>query len=185
MRDTLVAILEQHGYRVSSAPDGETAFSAVQQTAFDVVVMDIQMPGRDGVSVLQEIGVPPPRVILMTAYALEARLRAAVKAEAFAILHKPFDTRRMLSLVADASHAGRCALCRLLTHGLARRLSTSSMTIRACGRLSSMSWRWPGSQLKVSPPGRLRWRPAVLSDRTWRSWICGSPTPRGSPFRPG
>ena len=107
MRDTLVAILEQHGYRVSSAPDGETAFSAVQETAFDVVVMDIRMPGRDGVSVLQEIGVAPPQVILMTAYALEERLRAAVKAEAFAILHKPFDTRRMLSLVADASHAAR------------------------------------------------------------------------------
>jgi len=107
MRDTLVAILEHHGYRVSSARDGETAFSAVQKTAFDVVVMDIRMPGRDGVSVLQEMGVPPPQVILMTAYALEERLRAAVKANAFAIVHKPFDTLRMLGLVADASQADR------------------------------------------------------------------------------
>jgi DNA-binding NtrC family response regulator len=107
MRDTMVAILEQHGYRVWSAPDGETAFSAVQDTAFDVVVMDIRLPGRDGVSVLQEMGVPPPRVILMTAYAHEERLRAAVEANAFAVLHKPFDTRRMLGLVADASQAGK------------------------------------------------------------------------------
>ena len=36
---------------------------------FDVVVMDIRMPGRDGVSVLRELGDPPPHVILMTAYA--------------------------------------------------------------------------------------------------------------------
>ena len=105
MRDTLVAILEQHGYRVSSAPDGETAFTAVQQADFDVVVMDVRMPGRDGVSVLEEMGRPPPQVILMTAYALEERLRAAVNAHAFAVLHKPFETRRMLGLVADASRA--------------------------------------------------------------------------------
>jgi DNA-binding NtrC family response regulator len=105
MRDTLTAILELHGYCVSSASDGETAVAAVREGAFDVVVMDVRMPGRDGVSVLEEMGDPPPQVILMTAYAQEERLRAAVKANAFAIVHKPFDTRRMLSLVADASRA--------------------------------------------------------------------------------
>jgi len=103
MRDTLVAILEHHGYRVWSAPDGESAFSAVQERAFDVLVMDIQMPGRDGVSVLEEMGRPPPRVILMTAYAAEDRLRVAADAYVFAILSKPFELRRMLSLVAQAS----------------------------------------------------------------------------------
>jgi DNA-binding NtrC family response regulator len=102
MRDTLVAILEQQGYSVSAAPDGETALSAVQEEPYDVVVMDVRMPGRDGVSVLEDMGDPPPQVILMTAYALEEQLRAAVKAKAFAILHKPFDTSRMLGLVADA-----------------------------------------------------------------------------------
>jgi DNA-binding NtrC family response regulator len=105
MRDTLVEILELHGYRVSSAPDGETAFVAVQDGAFDVVVMDIRMPGRDGVSVLEEMGDPPPHVILMTAYAQEERLRTAVEANAFAIIYKPFETRRMLGLVAEASQA--------------------------------------------------------------------------------
>ena len=107
MRDTLVAILEQNGYQVSSAPDGESAYSAVQQADFDVVVMDIRMPGRDGVSVLEDMGKPPPHVILMTAYAQEERLQAATRAHAFAVLHKPFETRRMLGLVADASRAGR------------------------------------------------------------------------------
>ena len=41
----------------------------------------------------------------MTAYAQEERLRAAVRANAFAIVHKPFETRRMLGLVAEASRA--------------------------------------------------------------------------------
>jgi DNA-binding NtrC family response regulator len=105
MRDTLVAILELQGYRVSSAPDGESACAAVEDGSFDVVVMDIRMPGRDGVSVLEQLGDPPPHVILMTAYAQEERLRAAVQANAFAIVHKPFETRRMLGLVAEASRA--------------------------------------------------------------------------------
>jgi len=102
----LVAILELHGYSVSSAADGDAALAAVRANPIDVVVMDIKMPGRDGVSVLQEISVPPPRVILMTAYALESQLRSAVEANAFAVVHKPFETQRMLSLVADAAEAG-------------------------------------------------------------------------------
>jgi DNA-binding NtrC family response regulator len=107
MRDTLAEILELQGYRVSSAPDGETAAAAVRDGTFDVVVMDVRMPGRDGVSVLQEIGNPPPHVILMTAYAQEERLRAAAQANAFAIVDKPFETRRMLGLVAEASRTAR------------------------------------------------------------------------------
>jgi two-component system response regulator (stage 0 sporulation protein F) len=105
MRDTLMAIMELEGYRVSSASDGETAVTTVRKGTFDVVVMDVRLPGRDGVSALQEMGKPPPQVILMTAYAEEDRLRAAVEAHAFAIVDKPFDTRRMLSLVEDASRA--------------------------------------------------------------------------------
>ena len=105
MRDTLMAIPELEGYRVSSASDGETAVTTVRKGAFDVVVMDVRLPGREGVSALQEMGKPPPQVILMTAYAEEDRLRAAVEAHAFAIVDKPFDTRRMLSLVEDASRA--------------------------------------------------------------------------------
>src|SRR5260370_36649342 len=72
---------------------------------FDVVVMDIRMPGRDGVSALQQMEVPPPQVILMTAYAQEERLRAAARARVFAVVYKPFDARRMVGLVDDASQA--------------------------------------------------------------------------------
>ena len=69
----------------------------------DVVVMDVQMPNRDGVSVLQQLSPTPPAVIMVTAYAVEERLRAAVAANAFAILHKPFPVGGLLSLVASAS----------------------------------------------------------------------------------
>ncbi|MFL6100314.1 MAG: response regulator [Actinomycetales bacterium] len=103
MRETLVDILQAVGYDVVAAMDGEAALEVFGAREVDVVLMDVQMPKRDGVSVLQEMQPPPPAVIMMTAYALEERLRAAVDANAFAILHKPFPVTRLLSLVASAS----------------------------------------------------------------------------------
>lgn len=103
MRETLVDILETVGYDVSAAGDGDQALEAVRKQDVDVVVMDVQMPNRDGVSVLQQLRPPPPTVIMMTAYALEERLRSAVDANAFAILHKPFAVNRLLALIASAS----------------------------------------------------------------------------------
>ncbi|HYU03388.1 MAG TPA: response regulator [Jatrophihabitantaceae bacterium] len=105
MRETLVDILEQSGYDVRAASDGADAIHAIQNNDVDVVVMDVQMPNRDGVSVLQELSPPPPAIIMVTAYAVEERLRAAVDANAFAILHKPFPVGRLLSLVASASRS--------------------------------------------------------------------------------
>jgi CheY-like chemotaxis protein len=103
MRETLFDILEQNGYDVSVASDGDDALAVMHTHDVDVVVMDVQMPKRDGVSVLQQLSPPPPAVIMVTAYAVEERLRAAVDANAFAILHKPFPVGRLLSLVASAS----------------------------------------------------------------------------------
>jgi CheY-like chemotaxis protein len=103
MRETLVDILEGVGYEVSEASDGDRAVSQVRSQPVDVVVMDIQMPNCDGVQALQQMRTPPPVVIMMTAYAIEERIRAAIDANAFAILHKPFSVVRLLSLVESAA----------------------------------------------------------------------------------
>jgi two-component system response regulator HydG len=103
MRETLTDILEGVGYDVSAAIDGEGAIAAVQNRDVDIMLMDVQMPNQDGVSVMEQLHTPPPTVIMMTAYALEDRLNAAVDANAFAILHKPFPVKRLLALVASAS----------------------------------------------------------------------------------
>jgi CheY-like chemotaxis protein len=103
MRETLTDILEDAGYLVSVAADGDSALARVRAEDFDLVLMDIRMPGRDGVSVLQEIGRPPPQVIMMTAYALEDQLRLAAE-DAFAVVHKPFQISHLLDLVGAAVH---------------------------------------------------------------------------------
>jgi CheY-like chemotaxis protein len=103
MRDTLVEILAANGYRASAAPDGEAALEMLRVSPVDVVLMDIRMPGRDGVSILQELGQPPPRVILMTAYARGERIHDALDANAFAVMTKPFPVPELLGLVASAA----------------------------------------------------------------------------------
>jgi CheY-like chemotaxis protein len=102
MRETLNDILSQCGYAVTEAADGHAALEAIRRDHYDVVVMDIRMPGRDGVSVLREVGNPPPAVILMTAYANQTQMREAQKANAFAVLSKPFPVPQLLGLVASA-----------------------------------------------------------------------------------
>jgi CheY-like chemotaxis protein len=103
MRETLVEILSASGYRVSAVADGDAALDALRSDPFDVVLMDIRMPGRDGVSVLQELGGPPPPVILMTAYARAERIREGLEAHAFAVMTKPFPIPELLGVVASAA----------------------------------------------------------------------------------
>ena len=64
MRETLADILADSGYGVTSAADGNAALDAIRNNQFDVVVMDIRMPGRDGVSVLREVGEPTRERVL-------------------------------------------------------------------------------------------------------------------------
>lgn len=102
MLETLGDILEGAGYAVTAVGDGDTALSEIRTGSYDLVLMDIRMPGRDGVSVLEDSGAPPPPVILMTAYALEERIAAARRAQVHAVVQKPFAAPYLLNLVAAA-----------------------------------------------------------------------------------
>ena len=102
MRETVAQILADMGYEVTTANNGEDALARLRAGAYSVVVMDIRMPGRDGISVLREIGAPPPPVVLMTAYAGDDELRAAADAGSYTVLHKPVPAGRLLDIVARA-----------------------------------------------------------------------------------
>jgi len=102
MLETLSDILSSAGYVVTTANDGNRALEEIVGGNYDVVVMDVRMPGRDGVSVVIESGAPPPPVILMTAYAVEERLHIARAEGVHAIVQKPFAAPYLLGLVAEA-----------------------------------------------------------------------------------
>jgi DNA-binding NtrC family response regulator len=104
MRDTLLDILEEEGYRVALAEDGLTALDAIKSARFDLVLMDIVMPRMNGVEVLKHVKSidEDVLVIMMTAYAGNDLIEQAMELGAYRVLRKPLDVTEVLSLIREA-----------------------------------------------------------------------------------
>jgi len=102
MRDVLDSLLTAEGYQVEMARTGEEGLDRFQQRAFDLVLLDVSMPGIGGLRTLEEIlKVDPETVVIMiTAYATFDTAIAAWQRGAFNAIKKPFDNREILGLVA-------------------------------------------------------------------------------------
>ncbi len=103
MRRTLADILEDEGYDVSAVGTGEEAVELCAKEEHRIILMDVRMPGIDGVEAFRRIrrhqeGV---RVILMSAYSIDALKEAALDEGAIAFLAKPLDLEKVISLVGD------------------------------------------------------------------------------------
>lgn len=103
MRLTLAAILEEEGYSVTEAATGDQAVERCEQQAFDVVLMDVRMPGLNGVDAFRKIrrhqeGI---KVILMSAYVVDDLKRVALDEGAVAFLSKPLNLQRVINLIQD------------------------------------------------------------------------------------
>ena len=111
----LSRLLAQAGYAVTTALDGQQALEHLRsQHAFDVVVSDLNMPGADGLSVLQTVreGDPDLPVVLLTG---DPDIESAVKAvefRAFRYLTKPTRPKALLDVVERAVHWHRLAMVR-------------------------------------------------------------------------
>jgi DNA-binding NtrC family response regulator len=105
MRVTLAAILRDEGYHVTTAATGEEALALCARENFGVVLMDVRMPGIDGVEAFRRIrrhqeGV---RVILMTAYSTDALRDAALDEGVIAFLTKPLIVEKAIDLIREAT----------------------------------------------------------------------------------
>lgn len=105
MRTTLVAILEEKGYTVTEAATGEQTLDLCHQQAFDVVLMDVRMPGLNGVETFRKIPrhQDTTKVILMSAYDVDDLKRTALEEGAVAFLPKPLNVHRIIDLVQDVN----------------------------------------------------------------------------------
>ena len=101
VRDSLASWLEEDGYLVETAPDGPTALSKVAQRAYPIMLVDLKMPGMDGLSVLTEVRKrqPDAAVILMTAYATVETAVQAMKQGAHDYLVKPFEPEELSQML--------------------------------------------------------------------------------------
>ncbi len=104
MRRSLAEILRLEGYQVETASDGETAISLLQSTDYDLLLLDLKMPGVDGIEVLRNATKlrPDTQVVLLTAHgSLESAIEA-LRHGANDYLLKPSSTEQILSSVQQA-----------------------------------------------------------------------------------
>jgi two-component system response regulator HydG len=106
IRLTLGGILEDKGYNVVSAENGYQAIEAVKKTHFDAIFMDIKMPGINGIQTFREVKKIDPKavVIMMTAYSVEDLVREALEEGAYAIVYKPFDIDKIITIIEELLH---------------------------------------------------------------------------------
>jgi DNA-binding NtrC family response regulator len=102
MRDVLETILSGAGYKVDLARTGEEALEAYGRKSYDVVLMDVSMPGMGGLTTLEEIiKIDEEAVVLMiTAYATFDTAISAWEKGATGIIRKPFQNEQILILAA-------------------------------------------------------------------------------------
>lgn len=102
--ETFRDILELEGYTVTMALNGEEALRATEECGFDVVLMDIKMPGMDGVETFAHLHERCPEipVIMLSAYALHDRIAEALRLGAYAALRKPVGIRKLLDMLTAA-----------------------------------------------------------------------------------
>jgi two-component system nitrogen regulation response regulator GlnG len=109
LRQSFKKLLVAEGHTVRTAANGEAALESVRESLPDLVIMDIRMPGMDGLEAFRRMHDIEPRlpVIIMTAYGTTETAIEATKLGAFEYVLKPFEIPDILNLIGQALEAGR------------------------------------------------------------------------------
>jgi DNA-binding NtrC family response regulator len=101
---TMAKVLGRHDLAVHTAPSGEEALKLLQTVDPDAVVLDVKMPGMDGLATLKEIMRlrPLTPVILLTGHGTVEEGQEAVRLGAFDFQTKPVSVGRLLETVEEA-----------------------------------------------------------------------------------
>jgi CheY-like chemotaxis protein len=108
-REMLRLQLRKAGYTVETAGDGKTALARVAGKKFDLVLLDVWMPGMDGLTVLSRLRDEPsqPRVVVMTADDTSQTLLRAIREHAYRFVNKPVEPKELLRLVSSTLESKR------------------------------------------------------------------------------
>ena len=112
-RDLAIALLNALGHRVHIAGDGHAALEAIAREQYDVVIMDVQMPGLDGLETTRRLraseqaaassgptSAPPLRIIALTAHAMKGDREACLAAGMNDYVAKPIRRHELLAALA-------------------------------------------------------------------------------------
>ncbi|MBI4846715.1 MAG: sigma-54-dependent Fis family transcriptional regulator [Candidatus Omnitrophica bacterium] len=108
-RFLLEEALKKEGYEVKLASNGEEALSIYAKEHFDVITLDIKMPGMDGFEVLSRMKQinPEQLVVIITAYGAQKIAVEAIKKGAFDYFTKPFDVDELRMIIRRAFECNR------------------------------------------------------------------------------
>jgi putative two-component system response regulator len=146
----LETLLDRAGYRAIRASDGEAGLGTIGRANPDLVLLDVGLPGMDGLEVVRRLRTDPHRqtlpVIMLTAQSRTDDIVAGLDAGADDFLSKPFQPAELLARIRSALRL-RHALMRMESaHAAVAALANAveakdSLTERHCQRLANMALR--------------------------------------------
>ena len=109
IREGLEALLSSEGYGVACAETGEASLAKLEEKPFDLLLLDVSLPDRNGLELLREIRRRDPylSIVLITAYGSIDMARAAFKSGAQDYITKPWSNDELLAQVAQAVEGRR------------------------------------------------------------------------------
>ena len=124
LRRLLKKELARKGFSVEAAPDGNAALEILKKSTFDVLLLDIMMPGIDGISLMKKLQTDPaaPAIIVLTGRATVETAVEAMKHGAYDYLTKPYKLEELTIIINRAYEYGRLSIkSRLLQQELIRK----------------------------------------------------------------
>lgn len=98
-------LLAFEGYRVLKAADGEEAATTVKRDPPELILLDVDLPGIDGLTLTKKLKNDPPTadivIVALTAFAMKADRQRAIAAGCDAYVTKPINTRELPAQVAE------------------------------------------------------------------------------------
>ncbi len=106
--ESVADILVGHNYEIEIALTGEKALERFRTVDFDVTLMDVRLPGMNGVQTFFEFRKvrPDAQVILMSGFSVEKLISEALNGGALGILHKPFDSGELIKALKAVKPRG-------------------------------------------------------------------------------
>ena len=98
----LVELLNSEGYQATAAHDAEEALEKLREDTFQLVLTDLQLPGRNGIALIKTLHemCPETKAVLITAHGSIRSAVTALKRGAVEYMTKPIKPRRLLALIA-------------------------------------------------------------------------------------
>lgn len=108
IRDLIARFLFEAGYRVSTAQDAKSARAAMRGLAFDLVILDVMMPGESGLELARDLkAISPIPICMLTALADPEQRIAGLEAGVDDYVGKPFEPRELLLRIQNILRRGK------------------------------------------------------------------------------